>query len=39
MDPTSIGLALLVLGLVLLDLAALRFGVDTRPGPRDRPDW
>lgn len=30
---------LFVVALVLLDLAALRFGVDTRPGPRDRPDW
>lgn len=28
-----------VVALVLLDLAALRFGVDTRPGPRDGPDW
>jgi len=39
MDAAPLTLALVVLALVLLDLAALRVGVDTRPGPRDRPDW
>jgi hypothetical protein len=39
MDAAPLAVGLFVLALVLLDLAALRFGVDTRPGPRDRPDW
>ena len=39
MDSALVGLVLFVLALVVLDLAALRFGVNTRPGPDDRPDW
>jgi hypothetical protein len=30
---------LFLLALVLLDLAALRWGVDSRPRIGDRPDW
>lgn len=32
-------LIILLVVLVLLDLVALRYGVDSRPGPRGRPDW
>ena len=39
MDSALVGLALFVLAFVLLDLAALVFGVDSRPGPDGRPDW
>ena len=39
MDSALVGLVLFVLAFVVLDLAALRFGVNTRPAPDDRPDW
>ena len=39
MDNDVLGLALFVLAFVLLDLAALRFGVNSRPKPGERPDW
>ena len=39
MDSALVGLAVFVLAFILLDLAALVFGVDSRPGPDERPDW
>ena len=39
MDSSIFGLLLFVLGFVLLDLAALRFGVDSRSNRGDRPNW
>ena len=39
MDSPLLGLALFVLAFVLLDLAALRFGVDSRPVRSRRPNW
>ena len=32
-------LAAILVGLVALDLAAARWGTDSRPGPDDRPEW
>ena len=37
MDGSLVALALLVLGLVAFDLAALRFGSDSRSGKREMP--
>ncbi len=39
MDGTLLGLVLSLLGLVALDLAALRWGHDSRPVLRERRDW
>ena len=39
MDSALVGLVLFVLAFVVLNLAALRFGVNTRPRLGDRPDW
>jgi len=38
MDTTAIGIAAFVLALVVLDVLALRFGVDSRRRS-GRPDW
>jgi hypothetical protein len=38
MHPLFI-LAILVFALVILDLAAYRWGADSRPGPDDHPEW
>jgi len=38
-DSVILGPILFVLGLVLLDLLALRFGVDSRTPAADCPDW
>jgi hypothetical protein len=32
-------LAAILVALVLFDLATLRWGTDSRPGPNDRRDW
>ena len=39
MDGSLLVLVLLVLALVVLDVAALRYGVDSRPKLGERPDW
>ena len=39
MDGSLLVLVLLALALVVLDVAALRFGVDSRPKLGERPDW
>ena len=39
MDGTLLTLFLLLAALVLLDVAALRHGVDSRHTGDDRPDW
>ena len=39
MDSALVGLAVFVLAFILLDLAALVFGVDSRPGLDERADW
>ena len=32
-------IASILVALVVLDLAAYRWGADSRPGPDERPDW
>ncbi len=39
MDSPLLGLLFFLLALVLLDLAALRFGVDSRQTRDRRPNW
>lgn len=39
MDSALIGLGLFVLAFVLLALAALRFGADSRRSESERPNW
>ncbi len=39
MDSALIGLIAAIVALVVLNLAALRFGADTRPSYPDRQDW
>lgn len=39
MDGSLLIVVAFVVGLVVLDLVALRFGVDSRPRPGERADW
>ena len=39
MEHPILVLAAILIGLALFDLAASRWGAETRPGPDDRPEW
>jgi hypothetical protein len=39
MSATLALIATILVVFVLLDLAAYRWGTDSRPGPDERPDW